>query len=95
MDNAKFVPTASWNDWGVNILTAQFSDSHGNTYPLIEYGANAIFDPAVDYLYVTQYEFDEFFIGSLQSAYNGDIKKGDDYWLVCTNEQCFFNTTCD
>jgi hypothetical protein len=49
----------------VNIQSAQLSLPDGTDLPLLEFGANAVFDPSVDYLYVTQYEFDKFFLPSL------------------------------
>jgi hypothetical protein len=60
---------------------------------VLEFEATAIFDPAVDYLYVSQIEFDEFFVGALQAIYNGGGIQ--DEFLVCTDEKCFFNITCD
>jgi hypothetical protein len=65
LEHMKRVHTATWDDWGVNIQSAQLSLPDGTDLPLLEFGANAVFDPSVDYLYVTQYEFDKFFLPSL------------------------------
>lgn len=76
----------------MDIKTAQLNFG-GNPLPVFETDAVAIFDPAVDYLYVSQIEFDLFFVGPLQAIYNGGGVK--DEFLVCTDNECFFNVTCD
>jgi hypothetical protein len=57
-----------------------------NTYPFLEFEANAIFDPHVDHLYVNELEFD-LIKGSLK------LMLGEE--LVCTNAECYFNKRCN
>lgn len=34
--DAEWVPTETWNDWSVNILTAGFSTTDGGEFPIVE-----------------------------------------------------------
>jgi len=51
---------SDWDYWKSPVSLSYIKTKDAKMYPFVEFNTTAIFDPAVDYMYVNQLEFDMF-----------------------------------
>lgn len=81
--------TDGWEHWGTAITDNKINlVSGGTSLPVIDTNPNVmvVFDPQVDYLYMTQFFFKLLFKDKIQQIY-GDA-------ITCSDSECMFKTQC-
>ena len=77
---------SDWDYWKSPVSLSYIKTKDAKMYPFVEFNTTAIFDPAVDYMYVNQLEFDMFIQPIFKEIYGDSIN--------CTENYCFFNMSC-
>ena len=82
-----WVKSSDWDYFRSPVTNSFFKTDVGKVYPFVEFETFATFDPEVDYMYVNQLEFTSFMVPVLKEVYGSD--------LICTDNECHLNKTCD
>lgn len=76
-----FFPTKDKNTWGLD-LPFSYIRNGKDLWPVSPEGAQGVFDPQVDYMYMSSKEFDKILAPVLRTIYGSELK--------CSETECWF-----